>query len=70
MQAQQPMFESACPEATWHLAAPQLDTKWKDIVTQEPKQMWYDTKLQPVAKVLTVSSTQGDGQAELGREAG
>ena len=37
MQAQQPMFGSACPEAKWHLAAPQLDTKWKDIVTQERK---------------------------------
>lgn len=31
------MFGSACPEAKWHLAAPQLDTKWKDIVTQELK---------------------------------
>ena len=64
------MFGSACPEAKWHLAAPQLDTKWKFSVTEELKHMWYYTKLQPVAKVLTVSSTQGGGQAELGREAG
>ena len=59
------MFGSACPEAKWHLAAPQLDTKWKFSVTEELKQMWYDTKLQPVAKVLIVFSTQAGGQVEL-----
>ena len=64
VQAQQPMFGSVYPEAKWRLAAPQLDTRWKGMSSCE--NMGCYSKLQPVAKVLTMFLTLGGEEAGLG----